>query len=263
MKRYFTMLAVMLFTVASWAQNTDYLLKKDFQSEKKKISEGIDAAKKTGIDAKKIAAKQVTLIDSLTKSLSANEKALAQTNDSLQKTAARFNELEARASKSSINAQNSILVAVIVFSVLFLLLFALVFFLKRNSNEKIRELSEENIRLGETVKQDFIEMKKEQKKFADALSLKLHENSANLAARFEQQEEKQKVFASELKEVVDKVVKEQVIQKSKIDEQLKEVLSKANEEKTEHKSLHEKIDSEVKGLRSLHIKDMEEIKTKR
>src|SRR5450830_802628 len=126
MKRCLTLLAVMLFTVASWAQNADYLLKKDFQSEKKKISEGIDAAKKTGIDAKKIAAKQVTVLDSLTKTLSANEKALAQTNDSLQKTAARFNALEARVSKSSTNAQNSLLVAVIVFAVLFLLLFALI-----------------------------------------------------------------------------------------------------------------------------------------
>jgi hypothetical protein len=262
MKRCFSLIAVMLFSVASWAQNTDYLLKKDFQSEKKKISEGIDAAKKTGIDAKKIATKQVTILDSLTKTLSANEKALVQTNDSLQKTAARFKDLESRVNKSSMNAQNSLLVAVIVFAVLFLLLFALVFLLKRNSNEKIRELSEENMRLGESVKQDFIEMKKEQKKSADALSMTLHENSANLAAKIEQSEEKQRTFTNELKEVVDKIVKEQTIQKSRIDEQLKEFLSKANAEKTEHKSLHEKIESEVKGLRTLHIKDVEEIKAK-
>lgn len=262
MKRCLTLLAVMLFTVASWAQNADYLLKKDFQSEKKKISEGIDAAKKTGIDAKKIATKQIILLDSLTKALSANEKAIAQTNDSLQKTTARFNDLEARVSKSSTNAQNSLLVAVIVFAVLFLLLFALVFFMKRNSNEKIRELSEENMRLGESVKHDFVEMKKEQKKSAEALSLTLHENSANFTAKIEQSEEKQKSFATELEDVVDKVVKEQAIQKSRVDEQIKEFLSKANAEKTEHKSFHEKIESEVKGLRSLHIKDVEEIKAK-
>ncbi len=74
MKKCFTLITVMLFTVASWAQNADYLLKKDFQTEKKKISEGIDAAKKTGYDAKKIAAKQTTAFDSLAKNTSANEK---------------------------------------------------------------------------------------------------------------------------------------------------------------------------------------------
>src|SRR5512141_2762989 len=113
MKRFFTLLAVMLFTVASWAQNTDYLLKKDFQSEKKKISDGIDAAKKSGIDAKKIATKQVAVIDSLSKNLTINEKMLVQTNDSLQRTAARFNEMENRVNTNSTRAQNSILVAVI------------------------------------------------------------------------------------------------------------------------------------------------------
>jgi len=262
MKRCLTLLAVMLFTIASWAQNADYLLKKDFQSEKKKISEGIDAAKKTGIDAKKIATKQVTALDSLAKTLSANEKALAQTNDSLQKTATRFNDLEARVSKTSMNAQNYLLLSVIIIAILFLLLLALVFFLKSKSDEKIRELSEENMRLGESVKQDFVEMKKEQKKSAEALSLTLHENSANFAAKIEQSEEKQRTFATELEEVVDKVVKEQALQKSRVDEQFKELLSKVNTEKTEHKSLHEKIESEVKGLRSLHVKDVEEIKAK-
>jgi hypothetical protein len=57
-------------------------------------------------------------------------------------------------------------------------------------------------------------------------------------------------------------VKEQALQKSRVDEQFKELLSKVNTEKTEHKSFHEKIESEVKGLRSLHVKDVEEIKAK-
>lgn len=262
MKRCLTLLAVMLFTVASWAQNADYLLKKDFQSEKKKISEGIDAAKKTGIDAKKIATKQVTALDSLAKTLSANEEALAQTNDSLQKTATRFNDLEARVSKTSMNAQNYLLLSVIIIAILFLLLLALVSFLKSKSVEKIRELSEENIRLGESVKQESVLMKEELKKSADSLSLTLHEYSANFSAEIEQCIEKQRAFATELEEVVDKVVKEQALQKSRVDEQFKELLSKVNTEKTEHKSLHEKIESEVKGLRSLHVKDVEEIKAK-
>jgi hypothetical protein len=262
MKKCLTLLAVMLFAAASWAQNADYLLKKDFQSEKKKISDGIDAAKKAGVDAKKIATKQLTILDSLTKSLSANEKALSQTNDSLQKTAARFNDLDARVSKTSMNAQNYLLTAVIVIAILFLLLLALVFFLKSKSDEKIRELSEENIRLGETVKQEVVLMKEELRKAADSLSMNLKEHSANFAAKIEQSEVKQRTLATKIEEVVDKLAKEQALQKTKVDEQLKEVLSKVTTEKAEHKSLHDKIESEVKGLRSLHVKDIEEIKAK-
>jgi hypothetical protein len=262
MKKCLTLLAVMLFIAASWAQNADYLLKKDFQSERKKISEGIDAAKKTGTDAKKLAAKQVLIIDSLAKNLSANGKLLAQTNDSLQKTAARFNDLEARVNKSSMNAQNYLLIAVIVIAIFFLLLLGLVFYLKNKSDAKFRDLSEESIRMGDSMKQELVLIKGELKKAADSLSLTLHEHSANFAAMIEQVEVKQRSFATELEEVVDKVVKQQELQKTKVEEQFKELMLKTGTEKSEHKSLHEKIESEVKGLRSLHIKDVEEIKGK-
>lgn len=234
----------MLFTAASWAQNADYLLKKDFQSERKKISEGIDVAKKAGFDAKKIAAKQVMLLDSLTKTLSADEKILMQTNDSLQKTAARFNALNERVGTSSTSTRNFLMVAVIVFAVLVLLLLAIVFFIKNKTDGKIRELTEENMRLGESVKQDFELMKGEMKKSCDSLSITLHEYSANFAAKIEQCEEKQTTAVAS------------------IENQFKEFSSNVKTEKTEHKTLHEKIETEVKGLRSLHIKDIEEIKAK-
>ena len=262
MKKCFTLLVIALFTVASWAQNADYLLKKDFQSEKKKISDGIDVAKKAGFDAKKIATKQLTVVDSLAKSLSANEKAVKQTNDSLQKIATRFNDLDARVSKTSMNAQNYLLLAVIVIAIIFLLLLALVFFLKSKSDESVRELSEENMKLDESVKQEFVSIQKEMKKAADSFSLSLHEFSTNLSAEIKQCEEKQRNFATELDEFVDKVVKEQAHHISGVDEKFKELSSKLNTEKTEHKSLHDKIESEVKGLRLLHTKDIEEIKAK-
>ena len=262
MKKCFTLLVIALFTVASWAQNADYLLKKDFQSEKKKISEGIDVAKKAGFDAKKIATKQLTVVDSLAKSLSANEKAVKQTNDSLQKIEARFTDLDTRVSKTSMNTQNYLLLAVIVIAIIFLLLLALVFFLKSKSDESIRELSEENMKLGESVKQEFVLIQEEMKKASESFSLSLHEFSVNLSAEIKQCEEKQRNFATELDEFVAKVVKEQAHHISGVDEKFKELSSKLNAEKTEHKSLHDKIESEVKGLRSLHIKDIEEIKAK-
>ena len=88
----------------------------------KKASTIYDVAKKAGSDAKKIAARQLTLLDSLGKNLSADEKQLMQTNDSLQKTAARFNALEESVGNRSMSTRNFLMIAVIVFAVLYLLL---------------------------------------------------------------------------------------------------------------------------------------------
>jgi hypothetical protein len=120
----------------------------------------------------------------------------------------------------------------------------IVFFIKNKTDGKIRELTEENMRLGESVKQDFVLIKEELKKASDSLAITLHEYSANFAAKIEQCDEKQKTFATS------------------IESQFKEFSSNMKAEKTEHKTLHDKIETEVKGLRSLHIKDVEEIKAK-
>jgi len=251
MKRFFTLLTVMLFTSASWAQNADYLLKKDFQSEKKKMSDGIEVAKKAGYDAKKIATKQLTSIDSLIRVQVAYEKVLAQTNDSLQKTSARFKDLDVRVTKTSTSAENLLLMAVIVIAIVFLLFLAFVFFMKSKTDEKIRELAEENMRLAEAMKQDFT-----------SITLEMKKSAANLATRIEMCEEKQKSFATELEEVVEKVVKDQAIQKSSVEQRFNEFLSKLDADKEDHKTLQQKIDSEVKGLRLLHLQDVEEIRSK-
>jgi uncharacterized coiled-coil protein SlyX len=262
MKKCFTLLVVALFSVASWAQNADYLLKKDFQSEKKKISEGIDAAKKAGIDAKRLATKQVTVFDSLEKLIASNEKTLKQTNDSLQNVTAKFKDLEVKVTKTSMNAQNYLLLAVIVIAIIFLLLLALIFFLKSKSDEKILELSEENSRMEETLKQEVLSVKDELKKSIDQFTRTIHEQDVKTATRIDRMEDKQLSLIAEVHDTSEKVMKEQAIQKSMIEERINEVISKLNSEKTNHLTLHDKIEMEVKGLRSLHEKDVEEIKAK-
>ncbi|MGA3012875.1 MAG: hypothetical protein ABSD71_02445 [Bacteroidales bacterium] len=263
MKKCFTLFAVMLITVALWAQNNDYLLKKDFQSEKKKMSEGIDAAKKIGFDAKKIATKQMTTFDSLSKLIAANEKDVKQANDSMQKMSAQFKNLDLKINKTSSTAQSYLLLAVIVIAILFLLLLAFIFFLKSKADEKVLELSEENIKLDESVKQDLAAIREEFKKSTEALSLSMHEYSANFSASIERCEEKQQSFAAELKELVDKAVKQNELNISKIDEKFNDLVSKLTAEQKEHKASHDKLESDLKGIKSLHIKDIEELKARR
>jgi len=262
MKKCFTLFTVMLITVALWAQNTDYLLKKDFQSEKKKMSEGIDAAKKIGFDAKKIATKQMTAFDSLSKLIAANEQNVKQANDSMVKMSAQFKDLDLKISKTSSNAQSYLLLAVIIIAILFLLLLALIFYLKSKADEKILELTEENMQLDESVKQDIAAIREEFKKSTDALSLSMHEFSANFAASIERCEEKQQSFATEFEVLVNKVAKEHELNISKIDEKFNDLISKLKTEQTEHKASHDKLESDLKGIKSIHIKDVEELKAK-
>ena len=251
MKKYFTLLLAVLFVATAWAQNADYLLKKDFQTEKKKITDGIDAAKKTGYDAKRLAAKHMAAIDSLSKLVANEQQLLAQNNDSLQKTTARCNDQQAKIDKNSASSRNYTILVLVIIAVVCLLFLALIFFLKSKTDEKIRELSDENIKLGEAVKQDVNGMKEELKKLNDSVNKTVHELSANVAARIEQSEAKLGKAAAEFGAIIDKLAKEQ-----------SELKSNASANKSEHKSLQEKIESEVKGLRSMHIKDIEDIKSK-
>ena len=261
MKKCFTLITVMLFTVASWAQNADYLLKKDFQTEKKKISEGIDAAKKAGYDAKKIAARQMTTADSLAKITAANEKNLKLTNDSLQKTAARFNDLDIRVTKSSNNAQNYLVLATIIIAVIFLLILALIFFLRSKTDQKIAELTEEHQKLDESVKQEIASMRTDLKKSIESLSSSLHEYSTKLTASVGHCEDKQKASAAELEASISKVAKEHADYVPKVNEKFDELTAKLNTERKEHKDFHEKIESDLKKLPSLQ-KIVDEIKAK-
>jgi hypothetical protein len=59
----FTILAFLFITAGG--QTTDYLQKKEFQTEKKKIYDNIDAAKKPASDLKKLVTRQSIKIDSL------------------------------------------------------------------------------------------------------------------------------------------------------------------------------------------------------
>lgn len=250
MKKIFTMITIMLFTVASWAQNADYLLKKDFQSEKKKISEGIDAAKKAGYDAKKIATKQVTVFDSMARAILANEKVLKQNNDSLQKTTATFSSLQNRVSKMSTKTKFFLRLIVIGATLLFILLIMIVYALKKKYDKEIYVLTDENKRLGESLDKEVVAIREELRKTSDSLSLTMHEFSANTTVQIEQLAEKQNAFKSDIEESLDKFVKEQITHKSILEEKIIDFLAKANYEKTEHKALHEKLELEVNGLKS-------------
>jgi hypothetical protein len=262
MKKCLLLLAGMLFIVASMAQNADYLLKKDFQTEKKKITEGIDIAKKTGFDAKKIVQKQAVAFDSLTKALTANQKLIQQSNDSMQKATAQFTYLSNRVSKISTKTKYYLRLIVILMAVSFVLLLALIYFFKKRTDEKLQELSNENMKLSELVKQEIVVIKDEMQKASDSLLITMKEHLANFSAMIEKADERHQSSTTRMEQEMDKIVKEQVLYKTTVDEKVMNMQSVLNADKTEHQHLQEKIDMEVLGLRNMHKKDVEEIKAK-
>ncbi|MCX6243935.1 MAG: hypothetical protein NTU98_04455 [Bacteroidetes bacterium] len=251
MNRYFTLLAAIVISVASMAQNADYLSKQDFQAEKKKISEGIDAAKKNGFEAKKLVTKQVAIIDSLTKLIAANEKMVAVTNDSLRKTISEIDNLEAKFEKKASTSQHSLFLSVIIVAILYLVLFVLVIYFRTKWAAKMREVSEENQKLSDALKQEAILLKEHFDKKAQSLSLEFHEHAANLSAKEERTEERQRQLALELEDLMDNIVKDHDLQKTIYETMV-----------SENKSAHEKLETELKNLKSQHTKDIQDIKSK-
>jgi len=88
---FFTILAF-LFAIAG-AQTTDYLQKKEFQIEKKKIYDNIDASKKPASEVKKIVNRQSLKIDSLSNLVKAFGVQNARYADSINKMSATVNSL--------------------------------------------------------------------------------------------------------------------------------------------------------------------------
>ena len=71
-----------------------FISNKDFQTEKKKLYDGINAAKKTGLDVKKSLTKQNQTLDSLTQLLSGYQVQLAKSNDSISSLSGKVNDLQ-------------------------------------------------------------------------------------------------------------------------------------------------------------------------
>ena len=133
MKKLFTLLAITCLVIQSWAQTTDYLQQKDFQSEKKKIYESISGAKKQLNDVKKADAAIGLSIDSIARRLLITADQANRNYDSILKSNDRVNSLQAQFDGQKLISRGLLIMLFLLIFVLFGVVFFLLFKLKQQT----------------------------------------------------------------------------------------------------------------------------------
>jgi hypothetical protein len=149
-KLVFITLLAFLFGTAG-AQTTDYLQKKEFQTEKKKIYDNIDAAKKPSSELKKLVSKQSLKIDSLANLVKSFGTQTARFNDSINKMSATVASLSDQLDSSRQKTWKSIIQVIVMLAIILLLGLVAFFILWRKIKTNFEVLNEHSELINEKI----------------------------------------------------------------------------------------------------------------
>ena len=131
MKKLLTLLSFVFFATLTFAQTPDYLQQKDFQAEKKKINEGINASRKQVTEIKKEMAKTAQSIDSIRFSLKMNAVQIVSNTDSLTGTNRKVNALKEQLDGQKVLSRSLLILLFIIIFILFMVVFIVMFVVKK------------------------------------------------------------------------------------------------------------------------------------
>jgi septal ring factor EnvC (AmiA/AmiB activator) len=142
MKTVLSLILLISLFIPAGAQTTEFLTNKDFQTEKKKLNEGINAAKKTGLETKKNLAKQNQTIDSLTQLIKDYQVQLAESNDSISSMNVTVNNLQNKVDQKKTSLRNQLIFVFGFIILLVVILFVWIFMIKKKSDQNFISLSD-------------------------------------------------------------------------------------------------------------------------
>jgi hypothetical protein len=156
MKKYLFFVTLGILALQTWSQNTEYIQQKDFQAERKKIYESINAARKQLGEIRKADASLARLTDSLMKTLEAVRMQTDMTADSLFRTGARLGALQEKVDAEKQISKGAIITGMAILLILMLILFLLILRVKKITGQheeaiagfemKMKELIEPELR---------------------------------------------------------------------------------------------------------------------
>lgn len=270
MKAFFLILIPLFLFCTVRSQNTDYLTKSEFQSEKKKVNENIAVIKKQGVETRKSIIDLKTREDTLNKLLTATGIKLDQSVDSLNKTSAKMNALRDQVeSQKGVTRPVFITLSVIIFVLLIVLFFLLVMI--RNSTARLlKNHEEENLKANATIaselqkKEDAI---RENSALIHSTANEIKEKIAGLSSRLEQNLARMdQQFKENLQGLENKIgsvisdeigIKEEIEKVFRNSEQSVAAVKKTNE--SEHKDLSTKIIETSKEIKDTVSKTRAEL----
>ena len=140
MKKLLVFLAIVFFAGNAGAQTTEFLQQKDFQAEKKKIYEGINASKKQMAEIRKVDAKIAQSVDSLKRKLTNYEGQLGMATDSLSKTGVKLNALQEKVDNEKFLSGGLRILIIVILILLFAILFVLLYLFKKRADQNQQAL---------------------------------------------------------------------------------------------------------------------------
>ncbi|MCX6249959.1 MAG: hypothetical protein NTX61_04320 [Bacteroidetes bacterium] len=176
MKKNVLFITLVFFIVSAGAQTTDYLQKKDFQSEKNKIYSNLNSAKKAALEVKKLISRQNVKIDSLNNVIAVFSAKNAQVTDMAGQMSLKVTAMEEKVDATNGKLTSNLLIALIVTGVVFLILLVIFLMQWRKAMAGYHSIHDEYLRLNEKLDKEIAAIRIELK---DCLGL-INSNSRNL-----------------------------------------------------------------------------------
>jgi len=197
MKRNLTILILLLFVCNAFAQTNDYILKKEYQSEKRKTTESI-------VVLKKQVAKQRASLDGLD-SLVSTYKILVKANtDSLNSLTTKINTIQTDQFSDISKLSTSRLFFLTLIVLVFLLVCILFFWIKRNTERMFAEAAEKNKEVHDRFIKEIAELKQAELIHQESVAKTTGELSSRISATIFEFSQKTIHFSEELKSEADK-----------------------------------------------------------
>jgi len=249
---FFTILVFLFCTAGS--QTTDYLQKKEFQTEKKKIYDNIDAAKKPASDLKKMITRQSLRTDSLGNLVKTFGTQNAIYADSINKMSARVAFLNDQVTTNHHKMRTRFRFVLLLVVIILILIAASFVFLRRKINTNFEVLNDNSERINAKLDREIgafrLELTNGLAKM-NALSDELTQKMSNRFTSFEtdhaQVHQKIQENNSSLKEQI-KIISETAEEKF---QNLKSALTvKADELLTQTKAIKSQVEKDIQTLSS-------------
>jgi hypothetical protein len=255
MKTVVLLMVSIFLLMNAGAQTTEFLSTKDFQSEKKKLADGINAAKKTAQDAKKAVLTQNQTLDSLSKLLSVYQAQVAKSNDSIASLSVTVNDLQNQIDQKKTRSRYQLIFAFGFILLLLILSFVIIFMIKKKLDQNILSLSEEGAKTNNKIDQglnhvseDVRGCKELIKTSSDDLNQQLKHGLVQFEIRAGHIEQQIKDYTGIIEGKINKTKEENDIHLKKQEDKLNTLQSLVDQKNQEFTTLINSVDKNQKGI---------------
>jgi hypothetical protein len=143
MKKFFTLLMMIALVIPLFAQTTEMVTRKEFQDDRKKQNDNIEASKRGVAENRKMMTRQAAMMDSLKVVVRVTQSMIRENEDSLSAYSGKIQSLEQSVNQNKLNSRNYVIITLVIFGFLFIIAFILIFLFRSRQERKAVELKTE------------------------------------------------------------------------------------------------------------------------